>query len=186
MRRFMTVAWMLTAATCFAQQIDLKSLDKLAAKATEKTEINMDEAMLKSASGFLDEKKADEGLAKKASRDLKGITLRSYEFDKKGAYKLDDLKSLMNQLKAPDWKLFLKSEEEGELTQIWMHYTKGVGDGMLLISAEEEELTVINAVGSTNLADFGALGALGSLSNLSVLGNTAKAPEKNNAPKNDN
>lgn len=173
MRKYMVVVWMMTAATCFAQQVDFKSLDKLAAKANSKTEIAMDEAMLKSASGLLDDKKQEEGLAKRTSKDLQGMFLRSYEFDKKGAYKMDDLKPLLDQLKAPGWKQFLREQEDGEETQIWMHYTNGVGDGMLLISAEEEELTVINAVGTTNLGDFAALGSLGSLSSL---GNVKGAP----------
>ena len=41
MRKFLVAVWMMTAATCLAQQLDLKALDKLASKAKEKTEINM-------------------------------------------------------------------------------------------------------------------------------------------------
>jgi len=63
MRKLMVGVWMLIAGTCLAQQIDLKSLDKFAALATSKTEINMDESMVKAALGFLDDKKAEEGAA---------------------------------------------------------------------------------------------------------------------------
>jgi hypothetical protein len=160
MRKFMIAVWMMTAVTCLAQQVDFKSLDKLAAKAKSKTEIDMDDAMVKSAAGFLNDQKKDESAAKESAKKLQGMYLRSFEFDQKDAYKMDDLKPLFDQLKAPNWKRFLREQEDGEETQIWMHYTNGVGDGMLLISAEEGEVTVINAVGTQNLADLAVIGTL--------------------------
>jgi Domain of unknown function (DUF4252) len=158
MRKFLVAVWMMTAATCLAQQIDLKALDKLGAKAKEKTEINMDESMLKSALGFLQE--GDEAVAKSV-KGLKGFFLRSYAFAEKGAYRMEDLKPILDQLKAPGWSPFLRSQEEDELTEIWMHQTNGQMDGMILVAAEGNEVTVINAVGMVNLSDLSALGKLG-------------------------
>jgi hypothetical protein len=169
--------WMLVAGTCLAQQIDLKLLDKFASKAQSKTEIDMNESMLKSAAGFLDDKKSAEELAKATSKNLKGIYVRSYEFDQKGAYKMDDLKPLFDQLKAPNWNRFLSNEEDGERTEIWMHSTNGVADGLLVVSGEEDELTVVNLVGATSLADLAALGSLGSLANLANAKNATGTPE---------
>jgi Domain of unknown function (DUF4252) len=163
MRKLMVGVWMMVAGTCLAQQVDLKVLDKFAAKAQSKNEIDMNEALLKSAAGFLDDKKASEGLARATSRNLKGIFVRSYEFDQKGAYTMDDLKPLLDQLKAPDWNRFIRSEEDGERTEIWMHSTKGVPDGLLIVSGEDKELSVVNLVGSTNLGDLGLLGLLGNI-----------------------
>jgi hypothetical protein len=173
MRKLMVGVWMIVAGACFAQQVDLKALDKFASKAQSKTEIDMDEALLKSAAGALDDKKEAEGLAKAASRNLKGIFVRSYEFDQKGAYKMDDLKPLFDQLKAPDWNRFVRSEEDGERTEIWMHSTKGVPDGLLVVSGEDDELTVVNLVGSTNLGDLGLLGLLGNIGAIANANNSA-------------
>lgn len=170
MRKLMVAAWMMVAGTCLAQQIDLKSLDKLVPLAESKTEISMDESMLKSAAGFLDDKKVEEGTAKAMSKNIKGFYLRSYEFKQKGAFKIEDLKPILDQLKTPNWNRFLRSEEDGELTEIWLHNTNGQGDGFLLVSGEEGELTVINVVGSANLADLASLGNLGNLGALSTLG----------------
>src|SRR5688572_11354800 len=107
MRKLMVAAWMLVAGTCLAQQIDLKSLDKFAALAKSKTEITMDEAMLKSAAGFLSDSNKEEAAAKKSTKDLKGFFLRAYEFPQKGMFKLEDLKPLLDQLKGPGWTSFL-------------------------------------------------------------------------------
>ena len=163
MRKLMIAIWMMAAGTCLAQQIDLKALDKLAALAASKTEINMDESMIKSAAGFLNQEKGDEALASKTAKDLKGFFLRAYEFNQKGAYKLEDLKPILDQLKAPNWTSFLRNQEDGEQTEIWMHRTNGQMDGLLLVSAEQNEIVVINAVGLTKLEDLAALGEFGKL-----------------------
>src|SRR5262245_21495780 len=150
MRKLMFIAGMLIAATATAQQLDLKTLDKYADKAKSNTEINMDEAMLKAAAASRNERKKDEEIAKQSVEGVKGIFLRVYEFDDKFELKLDELKPLIDQLKAPNWKPVLRVKEDNEQTEIWMHYTNGVADGMVLIAAESHELTVINGVGVTN------------------------------------
>ena len=174
MRKLMVAAWMLVAATCLAQQIDLKTLDKFAALAKSKTEINMDEAMLKSAAGFLSDTDKEEAAAKKSTKDLKGFFLRAYEFPQKGMFKIEDLKPLLDQLKAPGWSSFLRAQEDNEQTEIWMHSTNGKMDGFVLIAAEEEEVVVMNAIGVANLSDLAALGEFGKLA-----GAAASTPQPN-------
>jgi len=160
MRQFTFVILMLIATTVSAQQLDLKSMDKLAEKAKSKTEINMDESTIKSATSSLNDKKSDEAIAKKTIDGLKGFFLRSYEFGQKGDYKLEDLKPLFDQLKEPNWKPILRNKENDEQTEIWMHMRNGEPDGMVLISAESREVVVINGVGVTRLDDLKALGKM--------------------------
>jgi len=83
-----------------------------------------------------------------------------YEFDSTFELKLEELKPLFDQLKEPNWKPLLRNKENKEQTEIWMHYTNGVADGMVLVSAEPHELTVINGVGVTNMKDLTALGKM--------------------------
>jgi hypothetical protein len=161
MRKIMLVALMAIAVTASAQQIDLKSLDKFAEKAKEKTEINMDESMLKAGAGLLNDKKEEEGVAKKSVEGLKGLYLRVYKFDEKGFFKLEDLKPLTDQLKGANWVSFLRSKEANEQTEIWMHKTNGEVDGLLLIAAESKEVTVINAIGLNRIEDLSKLKGLG-------------------------
>jgi hypothetical protein len=160
MRTLSFAILMLFATAASAQQLDLKSLDKIAEKAKSKTEINLDESMLKAASAALDDKKADEGIAKRAVAKAKGFFLRSLEFDDNNTFKMEDLKPILDQLKAPNWKLVLRNKEDNELTEIWMHITNGEADGMFLISAEKNELTVINGMGVSDVNELSALGKL--------------------------
>jgi len=173
MRKIMFVGLMLMAATASAQQIDMKILDKLAEKAKGKTEINLDSSMVKSASDLLNQKKGDEAAARKSAKDLTGLFLRNYEFEMEGAYKREDLKPLLDQLNSPNWTPILRNQEEKEQTEIWMHRTNGQADGMLLVSMESKEVTVINAMGITNIGDLSNVGQLGNLA-----GQASKPPTK--------
>ena len=154
MRKLMLVGLMTLAVTASAQQLDLKVLDKIAAKATSSTEMGMDEATLKSTAGSLDKKNVEQ--VKKAVEGLNGFFLRAYEF-KNGDFKVDEIKPLLDQLKAPNWKPFLRVKDSGELVEMWWHVTNGTVDGMLLIAAENDELTVINAMGISKPEDLAKL-----------------------------
>jgi len=185
MRKMMVAVWMMITGTCLAQQIDLKSLDQFAAKAKSKTEINMDESMVKSASDFLNQGKKDEAAVKQSVKDLKGFFLRSYEFDKNGPFKfrLEDLKPILDQIKGPNWTSFLRNQEDDEQTEILFHRTNGQIDGLLLVAAEPGEITVINAVGITRLEDLSALGEFGKLAGQSQNKSAPNVPPGTTAPK---
>ena len=158
MHRWMLIGVMTLATAAHAQQVDLKSLDKFAGIAKGVTQINLDESMIKSASSALNDKKGDEAAAKKTASGLKGLYLRVFEFDKKGAYKFEDLKPIRDQLKAPEWTVFLQSRESDEQTEIWIHRTSGEADGILLFAAESNELVVINALGIGRPEDLSKIG----------------------------
>jgi Domain of unknown function (DUF4252) len=158
MHKWMLIASMALATSANAQQVDLKSLDKFFSLAKNVTQLNLDESMIKSATNALNDKKNDEAAAKKAASDLKGLYLRVFEFDRKGVYKFDDLKSIRDQLKGPDWTVFLQNRETDEQTEIWVHKTKGMADGIVLIAAEAEELVVINALGIGQVNDLSKIG----------------------------
>ena len=167
MRKIMFVGLMLIAVTASAQQIDIRSLEKFGEKAKSKTEINLDASTVKSASDLLNQKKGDEAAAKKSAKDLKGLFLRDYKFETEGEYRREDLKPILDQLKAPNWTPILRSQEKNEQTEIWMHLTNGQADGMLLVSMERREVTVINAMGITNIGDLSNVSGLGNLEELS-------------------
>jgi len=154
MRKLMFAGLMAIAATASGQQLDLKVLDKFAVKATSTTEMGMDEAALKATTTLLDDKKPNEAAARKVAEGVKGFFLRSYEFKKEDSPKFEDLKPLMDQLKAPNWSRFLLNIEGGEHTEIWWHLANGQIDGMLLISLEAGELTVMNGMGVSKLEDL--------------------------------
>jgi len=157
--RFGFILLMLLATPAVAQQINLQSIDKLASKAKGKTEVSLDESTLKFASGFLSNKNSEETSAKQVTEGLKTINVRVFEFDQKGAFTRSDLQPIRDQLKGPQWTRIV-NVHEGELkdTEIWVHRDGNDTDGLLILSTEDDEITVVNIVGKFDQKDLGKLG----------------------------
>jgi hypothetical protein len=158
MRKWILMLLMLAATPALAQQINFQSIEKLSSKAKEKTEVTLDEATLKLASGFLSEKESDQATAKKITEGLKAIYVRTFEFDVPGAFSPADIQPIRDQLKGPQWSRIINVQEEDEQTEIWIHKNGTMSDGLLILSIELQELTFVNIVGSINPEDIGKLG----------------------------
>ena len=94
-----------------AQDIKMPvSLDKLAAKASEVVDVSLDGALLQLASRFLSDKDPDEANVKKMVGGLKGVYVKSFEFEDRDQYKDSDVEELRTQLKAPGWARIVSSQ----------------------------------------------------------------------------
>ena len=159
MKKACLLMMMLAATSAAAQQIDLKSLDSLAASASETVEINMDEAMLKAGAGALTGRGDDDAKAKKTVEGLRGIYGRVFEFDKDGAYSRQALDGIRQQLKSPEWSIVTRVKDDDEEVEMWVHRTAGGAmDGIVFIVAESDELVVFNLVGIASFEDLARIG----------------------------
>jgi len=140
------------------QQLNLSSLDKLAAQATGKTEVTLDSSLIQLASGFLNDGKADEATAKKMLSSVKGIYVRAFQFDKPGAYSEADLKPVRDQLSGSSWKTIVSSHEKDDNVDIMMRQEDGVTTGLIVIATEPMAVTVVNIMGNISLKELSALG----------------------------
>ena len=134
-------------------KLQIYHLDKLAAKADETVDVNIDGPMLQLATKFLSSKKPDEAKAKGLVAGLKGVYVKSFEFDKEGAYSDDDISTIRSQIRAPAWSRIVgvRSKRERENVEV---FTRIEGDkiiGLAIISAEPKELTIVNIVGPIDL-----------------------------------
>jgi hypothetical protein len=157
---FGLIALALTVAS--AQDIKFPpSLDKLAAKAKESNEVTLDANMLQLAGKFLSSKDADEAGAKKLVGGLKSIYVRNFEFAKEGEYDAADVEAIRSQLKAPEWSRVVSSRSKGgaELSEVYLRTSTGsqIG-GLVVISAEPKELTIVNISGAISPDDLKNLG----------------------------
>ena len=162
----LVVFTLLTPIAASAQngRINLSFLDRLAERATDKQEVTIDSSMLKTAGQFVSPgPKAD--AAKQIISELEGIYVRSYEFDDRKAYSMDDINGIRKQLSAPGWSKIVSNEEKDkggnwELQEVWLFNPGGRLGGIFIINAEPGELQVVNIVGPI---DFNKLGALGGI-----------------------
>lgn len=155
--RTLITALILTAAASGAQDIKFPaSFDKLAEKAEDVVDVNLDANMLGLASQFLSEQKTEERQAKGIVQGLKGIYVRSFEFSQEGQYTQADLDEIRAQLRPPEWVSIVnvRSKKEGEKAQI---YIKKEGDkvaGLTILAAEPKNLTIVHIVGTINPSDL--------------------------------
>jgi hypothetical protein len=151
----------LSMGPMLAQDVKLPaSIDKLAAKASEVVDVTLDGDTLRLASKFLSGKNPDEVKVKNLVSGLKGIYVRSFEFDKEGEYSPDELDAIRSQLRGPGWSRLVGviSKKGHENCEVFIKVEGDKAGGLVILAAEPKELTVVNIVGSINLDDLSELG----------------------------
>ena len=145
---------LIAPGTAFAQgaKLELSSLDRLKALADESVNLDIPAGMLSIAGAFL-KGNGDQAAAKELLSALKGIYIRTFEFDRENAYTADDVERIRKQLSAPGWSKFVSSESkrDHELVEIYSWQEGGVSGGLAILVAEPMELTVVNIVGPFDL-----------------------------------
>jgi hypothetical protein len=136
------------------------NLERLAAKAAEVVDVNMDAAMLQFAGNFLNKGKPDEAQIQKLLSNLKGLCVRSFEFDKDGQYTAEDVESLRAQLQAPVWSRMVgvRGKRDGENVDVYLRMEKNSVTGLSVIAAEPKELTFVHIDGLIDPEQLAGLG----------------------------
>lgn len=144
-----------------AQELKLPaSLDRLAAKATEVVDVTMDANLLQLAGRFLSDKNSDEAQVKKAIGGLKGIYVRSFEFQKAGEYQDSDVEPVRAQLHTPAWSRIvgvrsLKSENNSE---VFVKTENGKIGGLAILVTAPKQLTIVSIEGTIDPDQLNELG----------------------------
>ena len=166
-RQPLFVLFLIIASTLVANaqdsRIQTASLDHLAAKASQSVDVNVDERLMKMAAKVFSDQDVDERKVKKLVEGLKGIYVRSFEFDTSGQYTDADLESIRTQLRGPGWTRMVNvtSKKDGKLEVYLLFQGEQVG-GLAVLHSDEKELTVVNIVGPVNLDKLAELeGQLG-------------------------
>jgi uncharacterized protein DUF4252 len=151
---------LLAGTIAFAQEIRMPvDLDKLAAKASETTEVTLNGRTLQLAAKFMNDEGDEE--ARNIVKKLKGIYVRSFEFDSPGQYSQADIESLRAQLKSPMWEKVVNvhSKRDGENAEIY--FKTDAGDqiaGLVVIAADPKELTIVHIDGPLDPSDLDKIG----------------------------
>jgi hypothetical protein len=129
----------------------------MASKASETVDVTLDGAMLRLAGKFLSSNDADERAAKEMINGLSGIYVRSYEFDHEGEYDKSQAERIRAQL-GPSWKKIVKvSSRTKEDVDIYVDTRGEAVAGLLIISAEPKEFTVVDIVGPVDIDKLAGL-----------------------------
>lgn len=134
------------APAAFAQKLDLK-FDALAAKASGKAEIDLDADILKMFlrwGGEIDRDGIFNG--------VRALRVRSYNFEKPGAYSQKDLDSVRAQVTGQSrWARVVNTKEGESTAEIWVAADGNKIGACLVISAEPRELSLVYLEGTMSL-----------------------------------
>jgi hypothetical protein len=132
-------------------RLELTQLDNLAPKASETVDINVDERLIKLTLKFFGNDPDDQEV-KKIISGMKGIYVKSFEFEKDGEFSASDVEVVRSQLRGPSWSKILNvnSKKEGTLEVYVMTNGSEIG-GVAVLAAEPRELTVVNIIGPVDL-----------------------------------
>ncbi len=141
------------AITAHAQgaRLQLDQLDVLANKASETVDVKLDERLMQTAAKIFS--KEDDAEVKEILKGLKGIYVKSFEFEKAGEYSRADVESVMSQLRGGAWSKIVgvMSKKDGNNVEVYLMMQGNQIQGLAVVSAEPKEFTVVNIVGPVNL-----------------------------------
>ena len=166
------------AATALAQnaRIQTSQLDALSAKASQTVDVNIDERLIQLTARFIGKDPNDVKI-KDIVNGLKGIYVKSFEFEKEGEYSAADLESVRSQLRNSAWSKIVnvQSKKDGSVEVYLMSNATQVS-GLAVLASDAKEITVVNIIGSVNLEKLTQLeGQFG----IPELGIEAKPKRKN-------
>ena len=133
-------------------RLQLNSLDHLSAKASETVDVNIDERLIQTAIKIFSDQDPDEREIKKLVSGLKGIYVKSFEFDNENEYSMTDLQAVHAQLQDPAWSRIVNvsSKKEGNI-EVYLRMLNDQIIGLAVLSAELKELTIVNLIGPVDL-----------------------------------
>ena len=122
--------------------------EKFAQGARESTEINLDPDTI----GMMGQHGRNVEIAKK----MKFISIRTYEYDKPGMYRMEDVEVFRRKLDDGSWKCPIRVREKNESTDICSRLdSDNETREMVILAAEPTELTFIHMAGQMSLEDLG-------------------------------
>jgi uncharacterized protein DUF4252 len=149
-----------SALTARAQdpKIQTNTLDHLAAKASQTVDVNIDGRLMQIAAKVFNDQDVDEAKIKKLVNGLKGIYVKSFEFDNEGDYSSADVESIRSQLRGPLWSRLVNvtSKKEG-IVEVYLMLNGDQISGLAVLAFESKELTVVNIVGPVDLQKLSRL-----------------------------
>ncbi len=154
------------AATTYGQDAKLRidNLNRLTDKAVQIVDINLGESLIKLAASVLSEKRSpDEGKIKELIKDIQGVFVKRFEFEKEGEFNDSDILPISSQLHGnPAWERIvgvISKKKGGDRINVEVYLmTQGtLIKGLAVLATEAKAITVVNLVGPVDLQKLSEL-----------------------------
>jgi hypothetical protein len=140
-------------------KLQLDQLDVLANRANETVDIKLDEHLIQTTAKFFSGKDPDDADIKEVLKGLKGIYVKSFEFEKEGEYTQAEVESVLSQLRGGTWSrvLAVNSKKDAENVQVYLNTAGDQINGLAVLCIDPKEFTVVNLVGPVDLEKLSKL-----------------------------
>jgi hypothetical protein len=150
------------AQTRYPAQLQIESLEPLAAKANQIVDVSLDERLLRLIpAGLIKSTDPDAKNLKEIVLGLKGVYVRNFQFNDEGEYSETDIAAIRTQLHAPGWVRFVnvinKKEHKNVEVYLMTGPTGASVEGLAILAAEPKELTVVNIIGIIDIEKLSKL-----------------------------
>ena len=131
----------------------LPDYDHLAKKASESVNLSLDTTLLSLAARFLDDNDPDQESVKAFVGGLKGVYVRSFDFDADREWSESDLEPVRKQLSGAGWQRLMnvRSRRENADVEVYLALDGNKVQGLALVAAGARNLTIVNIVGTVDL-----------------------------------
>jgi hypothetical protein len=150
--------------------------DKLSARAVEKVDVNLQGPVLEMASRFLGA--GDDAKIKQLVQGLKCVYVKSFTFDKAGQYSEADLNEIRAHVEVPGWSKIVDVKEKDGSSAIYLKTDGKQTGGIVIVSAEAEELTVVQIIGPIDPSMLSELGGKMGIPKIELDSKQKTAPSK--------
>lgn len=154
---FVVTAHVVTTAQTGKLQLD--QLDVLANRASETVDVKLDEHLMQTTAKFFSGKDSDDAEIRDLIKNLKGIYVKSFTFEKENEYSAAEIDSVTSQLRGGGWSKIVgvTSKKDGDNVDVYLLTIADQIAGLAVVSAEPKEFTVVNIVGPINLEKLSEL-----------------------------
>ncbi|HTS28304.1 MAG TPA: DUF4252 domain-containing protein [Bryobacteraceae bacterium] len=162
-----------------AQEIKLPpSVERLADKAEESVSVTLDSNMLRLLARFDDGSDAD---TRKMLSGVQSIFVRSFQFAFDGEYQAADVAAVRTQFQAAPWARIVGVRSkgiDGDVDVFFKDGGNGKLGGIVIISAEPRELTIVSITGSIEPRQLADLGGHFHIPRLEMLADSRRRDDK--------
>jgi hypothetical protein len=154
------------AATAYGQDAKLRidNLNRLTDKATNIVDINLGESLIKLAASALSEKRSpDEAKIKDMIKDIQGVFVKRFEFEKEGEFNDSDVAPISSQLHGnPAWERIvgvISKKKGGDKmnVEVFLMTQGSIIKGLAVLATEAKAITVVNLIGPVDLQKLSEL-----------------------------
>jgi Domain of unknown function (DUF4252) len=154
----LSLLWLPLLAHAQPGRLVLPDFSGLARKATASVDISLDPSLLGLAGAVLSaDPRSSDSDVKGLISGVQGIYVRSYTFDKVGAYSKADVDAVRAQLVSPAWVPLISTHDPQDDVDIYVRRNGQRTEGMAIIASEPKEFTIVNIVGDINLTKLAQL-----------------------------